>query len=621
MIANDGTVTRPASGTANATVILTAIITKGTVTQTKTFTIIVLEEPLSDADALIEAQTLLTSASLTYGSGESGSSVKTDITLPSAGVNSTTITWAEKTDPGNNISISGTTASVTRPSSFSSDATVVLTATITNSSGSLYKDITLTVLKMEPTDDESITAALSALTVSDITFSGTETSTTVKNNFTLPLTGSNGTTISWTSANSSVDISGSTATVTRTSGDVTGNITATISKGTGTPQTKDFSIKVLADADIADVDADKASLTDATIKGSNTDLGNVKVNLYLPSAGASGTAITWSSGTPGVIADDGAVTRPASGASDETVTLTATITKGSATTTKQFTITVLKLSASSYNITYDSNGGSGSMADQTIDQGSSAMLSANVFTRSGYIFSGWATTPTGGVAYNDMQSYTMGGANVQLYAVWTLSNTLLVKYDFNSQNCTDSSGNGKNGTANNITYISDGNGGYSASFNGSSSYIELPFQTIWNQTTFTAMMRFRTTASGIENVLLAYNNTVVGVTDTAYITQFVEILVVNASGKLVGDLWNGSSHFTVTSTVSVNDGAWHTVYFSAKSNSIALYLDGSQIGINSSTVNHLSMYYNQIGVGYGNAKWNYFTGEIDDFYLYSTALH
>jgi uncharacterized repeat protein (TIGR02543 family)/prepilin-type N-terminal cleavage/methylation domain-containing protein len=73
----------------------------------------------------------------------------------------------------------------------------------------------------------------------------------------------------------------------------------------------------------------------------------------------------------------------------------------------------------SYTITFDANGGTGSMATQTIDEGASENLTANSFTRSNYTFAGWATTAGGSVAYADGASYTMGGANVTLYAKWT----------------------------------------------------------------------------------------------------------------------------------------------------------------------------------------------------------
>ncbi len=75
--------------------------------------------------------------------------------------------------------------------------------------------------------------------------------------------------------------------------------------------------------------------------------------------------------------------------------------------------------ANSNKIIYNSNGGSGRMTDTTIKTGEEGTLRANSFTRAGYTFIGWATTPTGSVAYADKASYTMGpNASYTLYAVW-----------------------------------------------------------------------------------------------------------------------------------------------------------------------------------------------------------
>ncbi len=88
------------------------------------------------------------------------------------------------------------------------------------------------------------------------------------------------------------------------------------------------------------VAADKAALE---IGFSVTDsVYGVTANLTLPLTGVSGSAITWLSDTPEIIANDGAVTRPAADAEDAEVTLTATITSGEASDTKEFTVTVLK---------------------------------------------------------------------------------------------------------------------------------------------------------------------------------------------------------------------------------------------------------------------------------------
>jgi putative cell wall-binding protein len=63
------------------------------------------------------------------------------------------------------------------------------------------------------------------------------------------------------------------------------------------------------------------------------DLSHVTASLALPATGASGSAITWTSSAPGVIAADGTVTRPAAGEPDAVVTLTPTAERGGFTAT------------------------------------------------------------------------------------------------------------------------------------------------------------------------------------------------------------------------------------------------------------------------------------------------
>ena len=92
--------------------------------------------------------------------------------------------------------------------------------------------------------------------------------------------------------------------------------------------------------------------------------------------------------------------------------------------------------------------------------------------------------------------------------------------------------------------------------------------------------------------------------------------------------FSNDGHFIVDSTDNVSDNQWHTVYFSAKASSIALYLDGTQLGSTSLTVDHKNMTKNQIGVGKAGQATNgfstgtyYYNGLIDDFKFYSGALH
>lgn len=71
-----------------------------------------------------------------------------------------------------------------------------------------------------------------------------------------------------------------------------------------------------------------------------------------------------------------------------------------------------------YTITFDSNGGSGSMSSKTVSAGTSFYLPINTFTRSGYEFVGWNTNADGsGVSYTNGQRITPS-RNITLYAQW-----------------------------------------------------------------------------------------------------------------------------------------------------------------------------------------------------------
>lgn len=95
-------------------------------------------------------------------------------------------------------------------------------------------------------------------------------------------------------------------------------------------------VAALAPSDATRVQRDAASL-------SLGDLSAVTANLTLPAKAANGSTLTWTSSNSAVISHAGVVTRPAAGASAADVTLTATITRGTASSTKAFTATVLPL--------------------------------------------------------------------------------------------------------------------------------------------------------------------------------------------------------------------------------------------------------------------------------------
>ncbi|MGI5839550.1 MAG: immunoglobulin-like domain-containing protein [bacterium] len=97
-------------------------------------------------------------------------------------------------------------------------------------------------------------------------------------------------------------------------------------------------VPVFADEaeDTAAVAADKAALEIGYTAGDSAE--QVTGNLTLTTAGGNVTTITWESSNTDTIANDGTVTRPAFSVGDAAVTLTATITKGEATDTKEFAL-------------------------------------------------------------------------------------------------------------------------------------------------------------------------------------------------------------------------------------------------------------------------------------------
>ena len=178
------------------------------------------------------------------------------------------------------------------------------------------------VTALQPADAEQVARDAAALGLGDLS--------AVEANVTLPITGANGSTISWASDAAQYLSAGGTVTrPTAAEGDQTVTLTATIARGAAS-ETRTFTATVTAlRDDQGDVDAAAAALTIAT-------LDDVRGNLTLPGAPA-GIDLTWSSSDTATVAIDGTVTRQAA---TRTVTLTATLTKGSATATRDFTATV-----------------------------------------------------------------------------------------------------------------------------------------------------------------------------------------------------------------------------------------------------------------------------------------
>ena len=83
-----------------------------------------------------------------------------------------------------------------------------------------------------------------------------------------------------------------------------------------------------------------------------------------------------------------------------------------------------------FTITFDANGGIGTMEPQTFSAGVAQAISTNTFTKDDYAFASWNTAADGsGISYTDGQSITISG-NMTLYAQWRELRGTLNGYDW-----------------------------------------------------------------------------------------------------------------------------------------------------------------------------------------------
>jgi hypothetical protein len=178
-----------------------------------------------------------------------------------------------------------------------------------------------------------------------IIYAGSDSALGVTQHITLPATGANGSVITWQSSNTAlVAINGLVSRPSYANGDTAVTLTATIAKG-NSQDTKTFTLTVIkaAATDAECVDEDLVNLE--IIYAAGDSAARVTQNITLHATGASGTTVSWVSNNTAIAvnANTGTVTRPPDTGSDASVTLTATISKGSASDIKTFSLTVLKM--------------------------------------------------------------------------------------------------------------------------------------------------------------------------------------------------------------------------------------------------------------------------------------
>ncbi len=126
-----------------------------------------------------------------------------------------------------------------------------------------------------------------------------------------------------------------------------------------------------------------------------------------------GAVVTWTSNKPEVASvDNGAV----KGLTTGTATITATINVDGIEAEDTCSVTVVE--PTYYTVSFNANGGSGTMDSFPVEEGKEAALSANAFTRSGYTFVKWNTMADGtGTSYENV-AVVKPTADMTLYAQW-----------------------------------------------------------------------------------------------------------------------------------------------------------------------------------------------------------
>ncbi|TCB88754.1 beta-xylosidase [Micromonospora zingiberis] len=154
---------------------------------------------------------------------------------------------------------------------------------------------------------------------------------------TLPTQGSYGAAITWASTDpATISPTGAVTRPAAGADPASVTLTATVTRGAATA-TRTFTATVLPDAS----DRERVEAAAAALALVHAD--DVRGNLTLPTSGLHGATVSWRSARPEIVAPDGVVNRPPNGAGDVTVTVTATVVLGAASTERNFELTVRQM--------------------------------------------------------------------------------------------------------------------------------------------------------------------------------------------------------------------------------------------------------------------------------------
>jgi RHS repeat-associated protein len=165
-----------------------------------------------------------------------------------------------------------------------------------------------------------------------------------------------------------------------------------------------------------------------------------------------------------------------------------------------------------------------------------------------------------------------------------------------------------------------------ATFNGSSSFVELPKGTVKKSRDAAVELWFKVSGSETGGPLIAYQDKAMGTAPGAG----VPVLYTGSDGLLRGQFAGGTVAPMVSSR-TVWDNAWHHAVISVMGTTQTMYLDGVKVGERTGQgIEHSPLTFNQIGAGsaatpgswpgWGPTVTRFFQGGIDEVAIYSHPL-
>lgn len=300
-------------------------------------------------------------------------------------------------------------------------------------------------------------------------------------------------------------------------------------------------------------------------------------------------------------------------------TQSATVTVSASTPVPAMTVSPTAVDfgtvSTTKQITISNTGESGSVLNWTIAQPSVAWLA--VSAQSGSTNANNSTTVTLTIDRNafvgvQSTSITITGAGNTVNVPITVDNTvlavngLIAYYTFDDGQVTDWGGN-YNGINNGATSSTDtpSNQGLSMNFNGTSSYLQIPYLIFQSGTTWSYNVWFKTMGNGC---------TLLGSSNSYRID-------INGSSKLY--VFPYYMDWTSTNTVtSYLDNQWHMLTVTFDGSRYSIYFDGSLFEVSNNGRGWASFItYMTVGSDRSQTSYpRYFNGKMDNIRTYNRAL-